>query len=143
MTRRYKHTIQPWESTEEIFTEGAHELGLSRDLTFEPVLGSLPERTIAIILIYPTPSHYEEQKKNERADSARQSETQATQACDVVWLSQEVQNACGPYALLHAVLNSDGRLHLRELDPSTSRKISLMTCMQTMAQYSTGFSRAF
>lgn len=109
--RKYARTIQPWESTEDVFSNGAHELGLSSSLSFEPVFEQvLPARTIALILIYPTPPDYEEKKEAEEAKSAQQPRiTQAIEDCDVVWLSQKVQNACGPYALLHSIYNSDGR----------------------------------
>lgn len=140
MTRKYKHTIQPWESTEEVFTDGAHELGVSKHFSFEPVLDSLPARTIALILIYPTPSDYEEQKEAKETNHLRQPESQAIGPRDAIWLSQRVQNACGPYALLHAVLNSEAGHHLRKLNFRTSPKAWLMTRTQDMGRFSTSFS---
>jgi len=59
------HAIQPWESSPEIFTLAAHALRLLQDFRFVEVLSlekSLPKSTIALVLVYPTPSNYETQK---------------------------------------------------------------------------------
>lgn len=113
MARKYDRAIEPWESSPEIFTSAAHSLGLSEEFYFVDVLdleGKLPQGTVALVLAYTTPDDYESQQ-----------ELNATQArgiawngesFNVVWLSQKVQNACGPYALFHATFNSIGRDHV-------------------------------
>jgi ubiquitin carboxyl-terminal hydrolase L3 len=114
MARTYECAIKPWESSSDVFTAGAQELGLSEELHFEDVLGlenPLPRGTVALILIYITPENYE----SEKARHAAVDKSTATAECqnlNVVWLPQNVQNACGPYALFHAVFNSNGRDHI-------------------------------
>jgi hypothetical protein len=61
-----QRSIQPWESSGSIFTQGAHTLGLSEELHFVDVFNleeSLLVGTLAVILVYPTVSDYEEQKE--------------------------------------------------------------------------------
>jgi ubiquitin carboxyl-terminal hydrolase L3 len=117
MARTYKRAIKPWESSSEVFTDGAHELGLSKELHFEDVLelaGPLPERTVALILTYTTPADYERRREKD-GDIRKTTAGAEDQGPDVIWLSQDVQNACGPYALFHAIFNSNGRNHLGKL----------------------------
>lgn len=107
MAATKQRSIQPWESSGAIFTYGAHALGLSEELRFVDVFSledTLPSGTLAVILIYPTPPNYEEQRKLEaekRKAGAREHEIP-----HAMWFQQRVQNACGAYALLHAVFNS-------------------------------------
>jgi len=115
MAAKGTQTIQPWESSAEVFTSGGSQLGLSDRLHFEEVWsleGSLPARSVALILVYPTRTDYEEQKQKEENFLQGSASTMGQQDLDVVWLPQKVQNACGPYALLHAVFNSKSRHHL-------------------------------
>jgi hypothetical protein len=63
-----ERSIQPWESSGSIFAQGARALGLSEELHFVDVFSlqeSLPVGTLAVILVYPTVSSYEEQKELE------------------------------------------------------------------------------
>ena len=111
-------SIQPWESSAEVFTSGAIQLGLSDKLHFEEVFSledSLPAQTVALILVYPTSSDYEEQKVKEATSLQGPADAKELQDLDVLWLSQKVQNACGPYALFHAVFNSSSRHHVSKL----------------------------
>lgn len=117
MTRNYKQAINPWESSSEIFTAGAHSLGLSEEFRFEDVLGlagPLPDGTVALVLVYITPDHYESQKARIASEDESGVAT-GRQDPNVVFLSQKVQNACGPYALFHAVFNSIARDHIGKL----------------------------
>lgn len=112
------HAIQPWESSPEVFTKAAHILGLAHEFEFMQVLSledPLPQNTVALILVYPTPSDYETQKTaNDRLADCKQSVV-CEEDHDIIWLRQRVHNACGPYALLHAIFNSIAREHLSEL----------------------------
>jgi ubiquitin carboxyl-terminal hydrolase L3 len=105
-----ERSIQPWESSGSIFTQGAHALGLSEELHFVDVFSleeSLPVGTLAVILVYPTVSNYEEQKRLDAKEYELGAEVH--ELPHAVWFPQKVQNACGPYALLHAVFNSTCR----------------------------------
>jgi ubiquitin carboxyl-terminal hydrolase L3 len=99
--------MQPWESSGTIFTQGAHALGLSRELCFVDVFSledTLPNGTLAVILVYPTPPNYEEQRQ--MSVEGHKIGAEEHEVPHAMWFQQRVQNACGPYALLHAVFNS-------------------------------------
>jgi ubiquitin carboxyl-terminal hydrolase L3 len=113
MAAIYQRSIQPWESSGSIFTQGAHALGLSEELRFVDVFSleeTLPGGTLAMILVYPTVPNYEEQKEIDA--KKRELGAEVEESPHAVWFSQKVQNACGPYALLHAVFNSRCRHRL-------------------------------
>lgn len=121
-TDEKKNAISPWESSEEIFTNAATRLGLSKEFHFEVVLGldgPLPKGAIALIVAYPTPSDYEEQVKPAASSGALAARIQG-QYPDAMWLPQKKQNACGPHALLHAIFNSSSRDHVGEFSHSES-----------------------
>merc|ERR1711939_817412 len=96
---RKMKSIQPWESSAEVFS----------------LEDSLPAQTVALILVYPTSSNYEEQKAKEATSLQGSADAIELRDLDVLWLSQKVQNACGPYALFHAVFNSSSRHHPKTL----------------------------
>ena len=106
-----KHFV-PLESNPEVFTELAHRLGLSANPVFRDVLtldaSQLPRLTYALILIFPTSGPYEEQKAFEE-ESAR---PYTGPADGVLWFKQTINNACGLYAILHAVCNGGARHHI-------------------------------
>ena len=109
-----KHFI-PLESSPEIFTELAHSLGLSVSLEFQDVLslddaeliGLLPRPAYGLILVFPTTETYE--KKVENEDAKLENFQTTTQSDDVVFFRQTINNACGLYAILHAVCNGQAR----------------------------------
>ncbi|KAF2455014.1 hypothetical protein BDY21DRAFT_387166 [Lineolata rhizophorae] len=110
--KRYRKHFIPLESNPDVFTDLIHKLGASPTLGFRDVLTLdepelLPRPALALILIFPTLEAYESQKEKEEAlyeecaGSAREEE--------VVWFEQTINNACGLYAILHAVCNGDAR----------------------------------
>jgi ubiquitin carboxyl-terminal hydrolase L3 len=108
----HPRSIQPWESSEEVFTSAASQLGLPETLFFKEIWDLqdfLPSGTIALILVYPTPTDYEERKTRGSISPGDSDHGTGQQNLDVTYLSQKVQNACGPYALFHAVFNSHAR----------------------------------
>lgn len=132
MTRHYEIAIKPWESSSEVFTAGGHSLGLSEELHFEDVLGlegPLPEGTVALILVYITPDDYEDLAAVTASGDASGFATER-QDDNVVFLSQRVQNACGPYALFHAVFNSIGRDHIGKLDARLDHRLVVLMDIQ-------------
>jgi ubiquitin carboxyl-terminal hydrolase L3 len=106
-----KHFI-PLESNPDVFTELAHKLGLSTSLGFQDVLslddpellGFLPRPALALILVFPTTDKYERRVQDE---DAKLEELQSSG--DVVFFKQTINNACGFYAILHAVCNGEAR----------------------------------
>ena len=106
-----KHFI-PLESDPGIFTELMHNLGVSESLEFVDVyslddpqeLARVPRPVRALILILPTSETYEQHKTVEEHDIS----ISETEAKDIMWFRQLVNNACGLYAILHTVCNLRG-----------------------------------
>jgi len=109
-----KHFI-PLESNPDVFTELAHKLGLSTSLVFEDVLSLddpellefLPRPAFALILVFPTTDDYEKRVQDE--DAKLEEFRTSGGADDLVFFKQTINNACGLYAILHAVCNGEAR----------------------------------
>ncbi|KAI4639615.1 hypothetical protein J4E93_008967 [Alternaria ventricosa] len=109
-----KHFI-PLESDPDVFTELAHKLGLSTSLVFEDVLslddpellGFLTRPAFALILVFPTTDDYEKRVQDE--DAKLEEFRNSRGAGDVIFFKQTINNACGLYAILHAVCNGEAR----------------------------------
>ncbi|EMD95642.1 hypothetical protein COCC4DRAFT_18561 [Bipolaris maydis ATCC 48331] len=123
-----KHFV-PLESSPEIFTELAHNLGLPASLEFHDVLslddpellGMLPRPVHGLILILPTTETYE--KRVEEEDTKLESLQGTRQNGDVVFFRQTINNACGLYAILHVVCNGQVRERI-ESDSIIARVLS-------------------
>ncbi|KAI0549986.1 ubiquitin carboxyl-terminal hydrolase, family 1 [Xylaria curta] len=104
-----KHFI-PLESNPGLFTQLIHRLGVSTTLSFHDVwslddhdlLLLVPRPVLAFIIVFPTPSDYEDRLAKESAMTVN---TLRKESEDVVWFKQTINNACGLYAILHAVAN--------------------------------------
>ncbi|KAH7355682.1 ubiquitin C-terminal hydrolase L3 [Pyrenochaeta sp. MPI-SDFR-AT-0127] len=109
-----KHFI-PLESNPDVFTELIHKLGLKNSLCFQDVLSLddpellafLPRPAYALILVFPTTADYEKRTKDEEAKLVQWQSSAAD--ADVVFFKQTINNACGLYAVLHAVCNGGAR----------------------------------
>lgn len=105
----------PLESNPEVFTELAHSLGLSKSLAFHDVfsidepelLAFVPRPVYALILVFPVSEAYEKYRKEE--DSKKPEDyylsIAGTSEEDALWFKQTIRNACGTYAILHALTN--------------------------------------
>jgi len=106
-----KHFI-PLESNPDVFNELIHRLGASKNLRFEDVYTLddphlLPRPALAAILVIPTTTKFEAKKaalESSRADYAGRGPDEP-----VVWFKQTINNACGLYAILHALSNGRAR----------------------------------
>ncbi|KZM24554.1 Ubiquitinyl hydrolase 1 [Ascochyta rabiei] len=103
-----KHFV-PLESNPDVFTLLIHQLGVSEALSFQEVLSlndvaSFPRPALALILIFPTSETYETHRSIEDAD---REENTGPDADGTIWFKQTINNACGLYAILHAVCNGD------------------------------------
>lgn len=109
-----KHFI-PLESNPDVFTKLIHKLGISQSLCFQDVLslddpellGFLPRPVHALMLIFPTTKDYERRVNVE--DFGAKDYLDGDDEEDVVFFRQTINNACGLYAILHAICNSDAR----------------------------------
>lgn len=109
-----KHFI-PLESNPDLFTELAHSLGLSADWAFHDVLSLddaellalVPRPALALILVFPTSVEYEAYIAQDDVD--RQDYAGVGDDETAMWYRQTINNACGLYAILHALSNGGGR----------------------------------
>jgi hypothetical protein len=109
-----KHFI-PHESNPEVFTSLIHSLGVTPSLQFQDVLSLddtdllsfLPRPAHALILVFPTTDAYEMRVKEED-NSLEPYEAEG----DVRFFKQTINNACGLYAVLHAVCNGSASAEL-------------------------------
>lgn len=123
MNNYTKHFI-PLESNPDIFTSLIHQLGISGVLSFQEVLSldddyiaSFERPVLALILIFPTSEAYEDYRSTE--DLTRP-EFNGIGADGVTWFKQTINNACGLYAILHAICNGDATSFIRESVQSSS-----------------------
>lgn len=113
--RQYRKHFIPLESNPEVFTELIHKLGMSKSLCFQDVfslddpelLDLLPRPVHALILVFPTTEAYE--RRVEVEDSEVKDDLNVEDEEDVVFFKQTINNACGLYAILHAVCNGELR----------------------------------
>jgi ubiquitin carboxyl-terminal hydrolase L3 len=114
--KQYRKHFIPLESDPEVFTDLIHDLGVSAALKFQDVFSFdepafFPHPAIALILIYPTSKDYEAQ--NAKLDEGIEERATTKAEDDVIWFKQSIHNACGLYAILHAICNGEARAHIR------------------------------
>lgn len=123
-----KHYI-PLESNPELFTQLIHQLGVSPSLAFQDVLSIndpdllafIPRPALALILVFPTSDAYEvaKAKEEELRDEydgvgGRIGGEAEVEEEPVMWFRQSINNACGLYAILHAISNGESRDFIRK-----------------------------
>lgn len=94
-TKQYATRFLPLESDPEIFTSLIRELGAPPSLIVNDVvdIDTPDDSAVAAILAFRTLETYISHDAREGFDE------------NVIWLEQTIDNACGLYAVLHAVLN--------------------------------------
>lgn len=124
-----KHYI-PLESNPELFTQLIHQLGVSPSLAFQDVLSIndpdllafIPRPALALILVFPTSDAYEAEKAKEEelrdeydgSGGRSGGEAEVEEEEPVMWFMQSINNACGLYAILHAISNGESRNFIRK-----------------------------
>lgn len=101
-----KHFI-PLESNPDVFNTLIAHLGASKRLAFQDVV-SLDDpdlRPLALILVFPTAEDYEARRAAEYEELGEWGRDDE----DVLWYKQTIHNACGLYAILHALTNGETR----------------------------------
>lgn len=112
LQKHRKHFI-PLESNPEVFTKLIHKLGVSDSLEIQDVLSLddpdllafVPRPAHALILVFPTTEAYHQRVEEEDSDRQLQTDNQAGD--DILFFKQTINNACGLYAILHAVCNGE------------------------------------
>lgn len=118
-----KKVFIPLENNPDVFTSLVHDLGVSPKLGFfdvygldEPALLDLvPRPALALIFISPAPMYYQVRA----ADGTRSAKDGITYngfgpEQPVTWFRQTIGNACGLYALIHAVGNGESRKYVED-----------------------------
>lgn len=128
MAAQQRKSFYPLESNPEVFNELIQLLGVSSDLAFEDIYSLddpelLPHPALALVLVLPEGPLI----KAYAADAADPSYSNEYSGCGadepVVWFKQTIYNACGLYALLHALSNGEASNHL-ERDGLLARLLS-------------------
>ncbi|KAJ7846035.1 ubiquitin C-terminal hydrolase L3 [Mycena olivaceomarginata] len=132
----------PLESDPDIFTKLIQEFGI-RSLEFQDVLSldladllpggglALPTPVYALILIFPTTEAYEAELKAAKrlAHSEGTHYTGHGPQEPVIWFEQTIHNACGLYAILHAISNLDPTVAKSSIDPASLFSRFLELCV--------------
>lgn len=106
MATLYKKHFLPLESNPDVFNNLLALLGAPASLLFRDVwslddLGLIPRPALALILAFPTDGEYESRRETYHTENKDMQ--------DIIWFKQTINNACGLYAILHAVANSAAR----------------------------------
>lgn len=118
----YEKQYVPLESDPAIFTELMHALGVSEHLEFidvlsiqdEELLGMIPRPVLALIVIF-----HEEDTTKMIDLSLVTCLPSREYPKELMWFEQTIDNACGLYALLHAVSNGPASEFVRTYYPVT------------------------
>jgi ubiquitin carboxyl-terminal hydrolase L3 len=121
--RTYRKHFIPLESNPDVFTELVHKLGIAQSLSFQDVLSLddpellafIPRPAYGLVLVFPTTEPYEKRCAQVEASLGEYQGSGPEEP--VIFWKQTINNACGLYALLHAITNGDARAHLGKLDP--------------------------
>jgi ubiquitin carboxyl-terminal hydrolase L3 len=110
----YAKSFIPLESDPLVLNDLMYGLGVSTSLALtdvwdinDPIQLSLISRPVlALILVLPTSEEYERHRRSATVSIDIQGDSKAE---EVVWFRQTINNACGLYAILHAICNFDVR----------------------------------
>ena len=106
----YAKSFIPLESDPMVFNDLMYDLGVSPSLAFVDVMSIedpaslrvIPRPALALILVLPTSAEYERhrQETKEVVEVAEDPKVEK-----VIFIRQTINNACGLYAMLHAICN--------------------------------------
>ncbi|KAM0276807.1 hypothetical protein ACHAQH_006396 [Verticillium albo-atrum] len=109
----------PLESNPDVFNALIASLGVSPTLRFQDVwtlentsdLLSVP--VLALVLVFPTTPAYDARAQADDANADDWMVTHREEDEDAVWFKQTIHNACGLYAILHALANGRAKDFIR------------------------------
>ena len=95
-----------------------YDLGVSNSLALVDVvsiedptlLGIISRPALALILVLPTSDEYERHRRatKKMVEAAKDPKTE-----EIIWFRQTIDNACGLYAILHAICNFEIKDYIR------------------------------
>lgn len=113
-TSCYRKAFPPLESNPDVFTVLAHQLGANPKLRFQDVWSleepQLSSPALALILLFPTSEDYESQR--EPRNVTLEEPSTSSRVGEVSWFPQTINNACGLYAVVHALCNGAAKRKL-------------------------------
>lgn len=128
MPPTYNKAFVPLESNPQVFNELAGLLGAPPSLRFEDVFALddpalLPEKILALVLVFPTTPTFETRLTAEGSGARDWMVGHDEEDEDAVWFKQTINNACGLnacglYAILHALANGRAKDFLSEIFPN-------------------------
>ncbi|KZL84790.1 ubiquitin carboxyl-terminal family 1 [Colletotrichum incanum] len=118
MPQTYNKAFIPLESNPDVFNELIALLGASLSLQFEDIFtlddpAALPRKILALVLVFPTTPTFEARLTAEEAGAKDWMVEHDEEDEDAVWFKQTINNACGLYAILHALANGRAKDFLR------------------------------
>jgi len=132
----YKKHFIPLESNPDVFNTLIYLLGSPPSLAFQDVLSLdepelLPHHVLALILVFPTTDSYEERKV------FKDTILSCGDDDDIFFFKQTINNACGLYAILHALSNGEVRDILSESYFRIFMELSILKVDRTKLSYHT------
>ncbi|KAK2061062.1 ubiquitin carboxyl-terminal hydrolase, family 1 [Colletotrichum caudatum] len=118
MPQTYNKAFIPLESNPDVFNELIALLGASPSIQFQDIFtlddpATLPQKILALVLVFPTTSTFEARLTQEEAGAKDWMVEHDEEEEDAVWFKQTINNACGLYAILHALANGRAKDFLR------------------------------
>ncbi|KAK2032499.1 ubiquitin carboxyl-terminal hydrolase, family 1 [Colletotrichum zoysiae] len=118
MPQTYNKAFIPLESNPDVFNELIALLGASPSIQFRDIFtlddpAALPQKVLALVLVFPTTSTFEARLTQEEAGAKDWMVEHDEEEEDAVWFKQTINNACGLYAILHALSNGRAKDFLR------------------------------
>ncbi|OHE95018.1 ubiquitin carboxyl-terminal hydrolase, family 1 [Colletotrichum orchidophilum] len=128
MPQTYNKAFIPLESNPQVFNELIALLGASPRLQFKDVFTlddptALPQKILALVLIFPTTPTFEARLTIEDAGAKDWMVEHDEEDEDAVWFKQTINNACGLYAILHALANGRAKDFLTPMDPAQAAMV--------------------
>ncbi|KAK3682233.1 ubiquitin carboxyl-terminal hydrolase, family 1 [Podospora appendiculata] len=116
MSAKYRKHFLPLESNPEVFNELLQLLGVPEEIAFEDVFtldepDFLPRPALAVVLVFPTTGGYD--ARLAASESSRPEYTGRGAGEPVLWFKQTINNACGLYAIMHALGNSKAQSFIK------------------------------
>lgn len=109
-------TLIPLESNPEVMNKFLQKLGVPSQWSIVDVMGLEPEMlswvprpVLAVMLLFPVSTAYEEHKQKEENDILAKGQEVSS---DIFYMKQNISNACGTVALVHSVANNTDKIEL-------------------------------
>lgn len=112
MEKPLRKAYYPLESNPDVFNELIGLLGVSPQLAFEDVFSLedpefLPHPALALVLVFPADVLEKEYAASTAVEYTGSGDDEPT-----IWFKQTIHNACGLYAVLHALCNGEAARYI-------------------------------